>query len=68
MNFIFHLVFILFQRYEFESKSQQSDVVLTDEQWCLSYFKDTNLKANHNGMVEVVEISEGVYPISKIRI
>ena len=61
-------VFILFQRYEFESKSQLSHYVLKLIYWCLSYFKDTNLKANHNKTGSMILFIDGVYPISKIRI
>ncbi len=61
-------VFILFQRYEFESKSQLLTIQFAFLPWCLSYFKDTNLKANHNKTRMVIMFLKGVYPISKIRI
>jgi len=61
-------VFILFQRYEFESKSQRISRTIRKLAWCLSYFKDTNLKANHNKILLNVFMTPGVYPISKIRI
>ena len=61
-------VFILFQRYEFESKSQPLPRCLRVFARCLSYFKDTNLKANHNSAISTSLRCLGVYPISKIRI
>ena len=41
-------LFPMVQRYKFESKSQQSR--LDDGFWkcCFQWFKDTNLKVNHN--------------------
>ena len=36
------------QRYKFESKSQLSNNVCSWSSGCFQWFKDTNLKVNHN--------------------
>ena len=41
-------VYLIFQRYKSKSKSQPSSLVRVSSNWCIWYFKDTNLKANHN--------------------
>ena len=41
-------VFPIFQRYNFESKSQLSFFAGVLYNGCFRYFKDTILKANHN--------------------
>ena len=41
-------LFIIRQRYNFESKSQQGHLGNLPRRSCLSYVKDTILKANHN--------------------
>ena len=41
------------QRYKFESKSQQVVVLFSLMPRCFQWFKDTNLKVNHNPTDEV---------------
>ena len=41
------------QRYKFESKSQLKDAVTYKKWGCFQWFKDTNLKVNHNGLRNV---------------
>ena len=36
------------QRYKFESKSQLTHYTINEETGCFQWFKDTNLKVNHN--------------------
>ena len=36
------------QRYKFESKSQPMDKDMAERISCFQWFKDTNLKVNHN--------------------
>ena len=36
------------QRYKFESKSQPPRLVISTWSRCFQWFKDTNLKVNHN--------------------
>ena len=42
------MLFSICQRYNFESKSQLSAVVVNSLRCCFRYVKDTILKANHN--------------------
>ena len=41
-------LFPMVQRYKFESKSQRMFGVEDDKRGCFQWFKDTNLKVNHN--------------------
>ena len=41
-------LFPMVQRYKFESKSQQRETNETNMRSCFQWFKDTNLKVNHN--------------------
>ena len=41
-------LFPMVQRYKFESKSQQRNERMTGQAGCFQWFKDTNLKVNHN--------------------
>ena len=60
-------VFQTYQRYNFESKSQQDVDVYAFEKWCFRPIKDTILKANHNcNDVGVLQIT-GVSDLSKIQ-
>ena len=44
------------QRYKFESKSQRNLEVGDIAVGCFQWFKDTNLKVNHNGLLLLVVI------------
>ena len=62
------MVFMVTQRYQFESNSQ-----LTNQQYnmrlrCLWSHKDTNLKAIHNYGEKIATFEEGVYGHTKIPI
>ncbi len=52
-KFLAPSMFVLAQRDEYKSKSQQkyNKYMLIDR--CLSWHKDTNFKANHNGRAEI---------------
>ena len=54
------LVFDPIQKYKFESKSQQVGQFATQVGWCLTQYKNTNLKANHNSTQEGKVDVEGV--------
>ena len=41
------------QRYKFESKSQPPVIPLNNMDCCFQWFKDTNLKVNHNLLVSI---------------
>ena len=63
-----HLVYLIFQRYKFKSKSQHVYLWEQVRKWCIWYFKDTNSKANHNDRhTRHIELT-GVFDISKIQI
>ncbi len=42
------MLFRILQKYKFESKSQQAILQDSFAERCLEYYKNTNLKANHN--------------------
>ena len=42
------MLFPMVQRYKFESKSQLVPVICDALSRCFQWFKDTNLKVNHN--------------------
>ena len=46
-----NLLFPMVQRYKFESKSQQAREANAHALRCFQWFKDTNLKVNHNGII-----------------
>ena len=56
------------QRYKFESKSQQYNDMCVAKSGCFQWFKDTNLKVNHNRLddeqKQAIVVSNG----SKIQI
>ena len=56
------------QKYKFESKSQLliKDIFL--QIWCITQYKNTNLKANHNYWVKMYLLLLGVSPNTKIQI
>ena len=60
-------VFPIFQRYNFESKSQLVVVANLTNRRCFRYFKDTILKANHNYIKIASKQQTGVTDISKIQ-
>ena len=62
------VVYLIFQRYKFKSKSQPIPKMATTACRCIWYFKDTNSKANHNKARDVMEFRWGVFDISKIQI
>ena len=45
---VFFTLYDVYQRYNFESKSQRFWIVFTSIAGCMTYIKDTILKANHN--------------------
>ena len=53
------MLFPMVQRYKFESKSQPELVLLSLLECCFQWFKDTNLKVNHNG-ITLIRYSIGV--------
>ena len=60
-------VFQTYQRYNFESKSQQALGNVTDNGWCFRPIKDTILKANHNLHRVKKRLKVGVSDLSKIQ-
>ena len=61
-------LFPMVQRYKFESKSQRYFSSFTTPDGCSQWFKDTNLKVNHNGGLEGVFYPVVVSNGSKIQI
>ena len=61
-------LFPMVQRYKFESKSQHGGSGTIPDRCCFQWFKDTNLKVNHNSVSQpthpVLVVSNG----SKIQI
>mgnify|MGYP001125882834 CR=1 FL=1 len=43
-------LFRILQKYKFESKSQPGATCMVKKIGCLEYYKNTNLKANHNDL------------------
>ena len=62
------LVFMVTQRYQFESNSQQTKAIFLQMARCLWSHKDTNLKAIHNGYYTISLDIAGVYGHTKIPI
>ena len=56
------------QRYKFESKSQPVDVAVVTPYSCFQWFKDTNLKVNHNWLTLFGLVATVVSNGSKIQI
>ena len=56
------------QRYKFESKSQPDVVAFCSAVSCFQWFKDTNLKVNHNLLKMETHIGSVVSNGSKIQI
>ena len=68
LNFPDQSVFDLIQKYKFESKSQPTYSLCPTNMWCLTQYKNTNLKANHNIYPNLKTVKEGVWPNTKIQI
>ena len=51
-------LFPMVQRYKFESKSQHNGKIIVFDDSCFQWFKDTNLKVNHNYVNSTVLIPE----------
>ena len=66
-RFIFTLVFQTYQRYNFESKSQQAHDGYNTAGRCFRPIKDTILKANHNIAFDYCSETRGVSDLSKIQ-
>ena len=62
------MVYHPIQKYKFESKSQRSNKSIKVQRWCITQYKNTNLKANHNPRPLVYCIEFGVSPNTKIQI
>ena len=56
------------QRYKFESKSQPASAYAPQRDSCFQWFKDTNLKVNHNMLTNSVIVLAVVSNGSKIQI
>ena len=56
------------QKYKFESKSQLVRHITTQSDRCITQYKNTNLKANHNGLSCLLILVTGVSPNTKIQI
>ena len=66
--FIANLLFPMVQRYKFESKSQLGGIGSIFQSRCFQWFKDTNLKVNHNLAVLALSFNLVVSNGSKIQI
>ena len=62
------LLYDLYQRYDFESKSQQLWVIKIVALCCMTYTKGTTLKANHNKASLTAGKWFVVWPIPKVRL
>ena len=58
----------LIQKYKFESKSQQMLAKQGQRDGCITSYKNTNLKANHNSRPILLLTQDGVSPNTKIQI
>ena len=56
------------QKYKFESKSQRSSGLSKNISRCITQYKNTNLKANHNSLWRHTATALGVSPNTKIQI
>ena len=61
-------LFPMVQRYKFESKSQRTAPISRNYLRCFQWFKDTNLKVNHNNCNYAVKSVFVVSNGSKIQI
>ena len=61
-------VFMVTQRYQFESNSQHEEIERFVKSGCLWSHKDTNLKAIHNRLLAAPHLHLGVYGHTKIPI
>ena len=62
------MVYHPIQKYKFESKSQPGCSPHQRLVWCITQYKNTNLKANHNDILLGRERGNGVSPNTKIQI
>ena len=62
------MVYHPIQKYKFESKSQLADTCVWIDGGCITQYKNTNLKANHNDMLNIQFDLLGVSPNTKIQI
>ena len=62
------VLFPMVQRYKFESKSQPGNIDINEVISCFQWFKDTNLKVNHNMELPLDDIDLVVSNGSKIQI
>ena len=60
-------LYSIYQRYDFESKSQQIPLTPILRESCIQYIKGTILKANHNLRASMRAAGEAVFNISKVR-
>ena len=61
-------LYLICQRYKFESESQLVPFANSSFIGCIQYVKDTNLKANHNEDVFFFDVPRAVFNMSKIQI
>ena len=61
-------LYFIYQRYDFESKSQLYGAQLDMNEGCISYTKGTTLKANHNNENFIHCKSSVVFHIPKVRL
>ena len=61
-------LFPMVQRYKFESKSQLNQSYFPFRICCFQWFKDTNLKVNHNLILSIRNLDSVVSNGSKIQI
>ena len=62
------MLLLIPQRYEFSSKSQHLDRLITEKSRCCWYHKGTNFQANHNIMQEKDFTKSVVVDTTKVRI
>ena len=55
------------QKYKFESKSQLFSTSLAPVLWCITQYKNTNLKANHNLSADTLYMDKVYHPIQKYK-
>ena len=61
------VMFVILQKYDFSSKSQQPKVVVAENVRCLWYCKSTIFQANHNSEEVCVQGLEDVCDTAKVR-
>ncbi len=61
------MLYFIYQRYDFESKSQLQNFEKFIETGCISYTKGTILKANHNYKSFTLSYPFVVFHIPKVR-